>query len=165
MPKAAAIIALTLAVLASGDLLYKNYRTEERSNYAVQANEAIAKEEEALRGDTYGGRTPEDTLAMLIDALEKGNVELASKYFALDVNTQSPDYLTRREWEDGLRQAQAENRTGGIIEILRRAEPDPENRSYQSDYKFAVYGPDGKIQAYIDMEFNKYSGTWKIQAF
>src|SRR3990167_1902802 len=34
----------------------------------------------ALR-DTYGGKTPQETLAMYIEAVEKGDYELASKYF------------------------------------------------------------------------------------
>jgi hypothetical protein len=31
--------------------------------------------------DTYGGKTPQETLKMYIDAVEKGDYELASKYF------------------------------------------------------------------------------------
>src|SRR3990167_10004055 len=34
--------------------------------------------------DTYGGSTPEETLQLFIDALKKGDTELASKYFVLD---------------------------------------------------------------------------------
>ena len=52
--------------------------------------------EAAMRADTWGGKTPEETLAMFVDALKKGDIALASKYFMLDTNTQSPDYLTRR---------------------------------------------------------------------
>ncbi len=37
----------------------------------------------ALKNDTYGGKTPEETLKMFIEALKKEDVELASKYFAL----------------------------------------------------------------------------------
>lgn len=39
--------------------------------------------EEQLRNDKYGGKTPEETFDMLIAALEKGDVELASKYFVV----------------------------------------------------------------------------------
>ena len=44
-------------------------------------------EEDALRramADTHGGKTPQETLAMYIDAVEKGDYELASKYFIGD---------------------------------------------------------------------------------
>lgn len=39
--------------------------------------------EEQLHNDKYGGKTPEETFVMFIAALEKGDVELASKYFVL----------------------------------------------------------------------------------
>ncbi len=35
----------------------------------------------AYEQDTYGGVTPEETLALFVDALEAGNIELAAKYY------------------------------------------------------------------------------------
>src|SRR3989338_1604135 len=40
--------------------------------------------EEPYKNDTYGGKTPEETWAMFLDALKKGDIDLASKYFAVD---------------------------------------------------------------------------------
>ena len=40
--------------------------------------------ERPYRNDKYGGKTPEETFDMFIAALEKGDVELASKYFVLE---------------------------------------------------------------------------------
>ncbi len=40
--------------------------------------------QELYRNDKYGGKTPEETFDMFIAALEKGDVELASKYFVLE---------------------------------------------------------------------------------
>ncbi|MBI4130673.1 hypothetical protein HY468_05120, partial [Candidatus Roizmanbacteria bacterium] len=40
--------------------------------------------EDEYRNDTYGGATPEETLALFIAALEAGDIELASKYFLPD---------------------------------------------------------------------------------
>jgi hypothetical protein len=34
--------------------------------------------------DTYGGDTPEETLRLFIDALKRGDTDLASKYFVVD---------------------------------------------------------------------------------
>ena len=39
--------------------------------------------EERQRQDVYGGNTPEETLQLFITALEKDDLELASKYFSL----------------------------------------------------------------------------------
>ena len=36
---------------------------------------------DATMADTYGGKTPQETLQMYISAVEKGDYELASKYF------------------------------------------------------------------------------------
>ena len=40
--------------------------------------------EEPYKKDIYGGKTPEETWAMFLDALKKGDIDLASKYFAVD---------------------------------------------------------------------------------
>jgi len=37
--------------------------------------------------DTYGGKTPEETLNLFIEALKKEDLELASKYFVLLATT------------------------------------------------------------------------------
>jgi len=37
----------------------------------------------AAMADTYGGKTPQETLRMYIEAVEKGDYELASKYFVI----------------------------------------------------------------------------------
>jgi hypothetical protein len=43
--------------------------------------------------DTYGGKTPEETWGMYIDALKKGDVELASKYYQVDQQNEVKDDL------------------------------------------------------------------------
>lgn len=51
--------------------------------------DALRKQaEEQLRNDEYGGKTPEETFDMFIAALEKGDVELASKYFVVQKQEQ-----------------------------------------------------------------------------
>lgn len=60
-----------------------------------QGEKAVQKTAEALKkfeaddyakamADTYGGKTPQETLQMYINAVEKGDYELASKYFIGD---------------------------------------------------------------------------------
>src|SRR3990167_11080939 len=78
---------------------------------------------EAMTADTYGGKTPRETLDMFIDALKKGDVELAAKYFELETNDMDPNYLTRKKWEDGLKKAKEENKLIEIIAQLERATP------------------------------------------
>ena len=40
--------------------------------------------EKLYRNDKYGGKAPEETFDMFIAALEKGDIELASKYFVIE---------------------------------------------------------------------------------
>lgn len=58
---------------------YLRYQNDPEYQY-VQNIEKI-KQQEA--DDPYGGATPEETLRFFIDALKKGNIDLAAKYFAM----------------------------------------------------------------------------------
>jgi hypothetical protein len=44
----------------------------------------IAKYEQKFKDDKYGGKTPEETYTMFLEALKKKDIELASKYFVLE---------------------------------------------------------------------------------
>lgn len=67
------------------------YRKTQSPEYQV---EQYYKELEALyANDTYGGSTPEETLQLFIDALKKGDVDLASRYFVIE---------EQKKWVDKL---------------------------------------------------------------
>lgn len=117
-----------------------------------------ANYEKAMKEDTYGGKTPEETLQMFIEALKKEDIELASKYFILDENG-NPD----PKWIDGLKKTREEGKLQEIATLLLKAKPDLKARSYDEDFKFSVY-ENGELKAYINLEFNKYSGIWKIES-
>ena len=118
--------------------------------------EAYKKDMEA---DTYGGKTPEETLQMFIDALKKGDVELASKYFALD-----DDLVRDEEWLEALKKTKEAGELQEVADRLSLARPNLEARAYEDDFKFTVKDKDGNYRAYIDMGFNKYSKVWKIES-
>ena len=48
----------------------------------------------AQKADTYGGKTPQETLQLYIDAVELGDYSLASKYFVIDKQGQELKSLT-----------------------------------------------------------------------
>jgi len=114
--------------------------------------------EKAMREDTYGGKTPEETLQMFIEALKKEDIELASKYFMLDKNG-NPD----PKWINGLKKAKDAGKLQEIANLLSKAKPDLEARSSNEDFKFSVY-ENGNLKAYINLEFNPQSGVWKIES-
>src|SRR3989338_5875636 len=72
---------------------------------------------EAMTADTYGGKTPQETLDLFVDALKKGDIELASKYFLLDEN------LSREKWLDSLQKKKIAGELGSVIDIVLKAQP------------------------------------------
>ena len=62
--------------------------------------------EESLRKpyqeDIYGGATPEETWGMFLDALKAGDIELASKYFAVENQSEEKKFLLREQQLDNL---------------------------------------------------------------
>ena len=119
--------------------------------------------EATMRADTYGGKTPEETLAMFVDALKKGDIDLASKYFMLDTNTQSPDYLTRNSIKKVLEEK--ENRDGlqEFISLVENATSTSEKPLFEGDFGFIIK-QSGEVISDVNMGLNKYSGVWKIES-
>ena len=114
--------------------------------------------EKAMTEDTFGGKTPEETLQMFIEALKKEDIELASKYFILEDDGQ-PD----PKWKEGLIKTKETGKLLEVIGLLSKAKSDLEAISNKEDFKFATY-ENSKLKAYINLEFNKYSGVWKIES-
>ncbi|MEK7560005.1 MAG: hypothetical protein AAB522_01760, partial [Patescibacteria group bacterium] len=75
-----------LAIMIAGFFLllwanvYHNGKTDEQKS----AEQYLKDLKKAYENDTYGGKTPEETLQLFIDALKKGDIELASKYFVIE---------------------------------------------------------------------------------
>lgn len=104
----------------------------------------------AYQNDRYGGETPEETLALYIDALEKRDVDLAARYY---VPEKSNDIKVERvkDIEAGYLDRH--------IEIFRSASSSgnslPSNRYY-----FSVR--EGQNRFEITLEQNQNSKLWKI---
>ena len=135
------------------------YRREvEKSALALPAKlEAYKKAREA---DTYGGKTPEETLQMFIEALENRDLELASKYFAIDNDSVERD----SEHLENLKKAEKEGRVPLIINAVSKAKYDPELKGASDNSVWFVVLEEGEPIADINLEFNQYSGVWKIES-
>ncbi len=114
---------------------------------------AIKQMEEDLKADIYGGKTPEQTLQMFVEALTKEDIELASKYFALG----GP--LSREEWKQKIKKETKE-----LIDIVSRAVPTSGQEPSERSFWFSVYDNKGETEQLIEMFFNTWSGVWKIQS-
>lgn len=65
-----------------GWYFFRQWQGEKAVEELVGRLERIKQEDyQKAMADTYGGRIPQETLLMYIDAVEKRNYELASKYF------------------------------------------------------------------------------------
>lgn len=130
---------------------------ETQKNYE-QAMKALSEYEEMMRNDIYGGKTPQETLDMFIDALEKEDFELASRYFIVGGKTK------RERFEQDLRKIEDEGRLDLIISILMRSKPYLFDVLSDKDYKFAAFNSSGEMEMYVNMELNEYSNVWKIES-
>lgn len=97
--------------------------------------------------DTYGGKTPQETLQMYIDAVEKGDYGLASKYFVIE----KQDY-----WKNELNQISQESKISNFLSPLKQAYGSA--GEYSADHRgFSIYNP-------VGVDFVLYpNGIWKIK--
>jgi len=100
--------------------------------------------------DTYGGKTPKETLDLFITAVEKGDFTLASKYFVLD---------KQEEWEKRLENGDRQ-KLNNWVDSLKRAQE--RGSLWEGNFQMEVKSEGDKIGLVID--FTKYpSSVWKIQ--
>lgn len=125
-------------------------------NYDIAMN-TIANFEEAMRNDTYGGETPQETLELFIHALNKGDMDLAAKYFVLETDGTQNKKLTQLLFD-----IQKNKEMELFLNLLSNVEPNEEDRISEDDYKFIAVDGKGDVVLYIDMTLNEYSGVWKI---
>ena len=107
--------------------------------------------------DTYGGKTPEETWAMFLEALKKGDVELASKYFWPEKQVEFKQLLQNTKDQGNLQTwiNQMEN--------LRKSG----NQSGAADqvyYSFEVYNVQLKqnLTERVVFILSPYTKIWKI---
>jgi len=100
-----------------------------------QLAEELKKQEEEqyqkAMADTYGGKTPQETLKMYIDAVQKGDYELASKYFIESKREKEKQSLLNSKKED------IEN----IIKILKQVRPRTKeeiDKILKSNYEYFI---------------------------
>ena len=139
-----AIIALALGSLAVSGYFFNPERQAERE---------LKELERQYAEDTYGGKTPEETLELFISALESGDIELASKYFVID---------KREEWRSRLQDISNNSNLGLMIEDLM----GPKNK-YQfidgNDDRYIYEILNGKNQLTVQIDIGKGpTGIWKI---
>jgi hypothetical protein len=81
------IIKITVIVFGALFIIYLLIMVPEFWK-SYKAQKALEKFEAEMRKpyeeDIYGGKTPEETWSMFLDALKKGDIDLASKYYDVE---------------------------------------------------------------------------------
>jgi len=150
------VLVLMILLVGGGYSVWNKYFSFNPTKVLEQAEQDYIA---AMTADTYGGKTPQETLDMFVEALRTGDIELASKYFLLDEN------LSREEWVARLVDIENDGFLAQMIQdITTRSQPDLDNRIDENDFKFVLYAEDGRVGARINMQFNQLSEVWKIKS-
>lgn len=146
-----------LAMIAAGFLVAYGtnyYSNIKRYNAEVKKEEARLAEVERLRklyeSDTFGGQTPEETLSLFIDALKKGDTELASKYFVLD---------KQDKWSKNLQKIKELNQLEFMAKDLENSKE--KKVLSESQIVFNYYNDLKQLAVAVNLAKNP-NGTWKI---
>ena len=137
-----AVMVLAVFLLAEYDRRQNAKALDELAQTVVDIQKADY--EEALK-DTYGGKTPQETLSLYILALEKNDYELASRYF---IGTKQKEEL------ENLNRIDSQFKTVYLSDLKKILEKSG-TYSDQKDY----FTFDGDIL----LNLKKYpNGVWKI---
>jgi hypothetical protein len=141
------LVAVALFLFGIGYNYYDQWRGERRVEQLAEALRQIEQEiYNKKAADTTGGKTPQETLDLFITAVEKGDYELASKYFVIE---------KQEEELKSLQNSKKEN-VHNVMGLLKQAKNT--SGEYSFDKKgFSFYQP-------ILVNFILYpSGNWKIE--
>lgn len=109
--------------------------------------------EEIYRQDKYGGKTPEETFNLFLTALEKGDLDLASKYFVVD---------KQDEWRQNLEKIKANGHLAEMVEDLGGADLTEKDDFEATYYVKSVSDQGEELWTPIILHRVKLSGIWKI---
>ena len=155
-------LTLIILGLALNYFWQTNFSPAARANRQMEEQykkyqEFVDKYKQAMTADTYGGKTPQETLDLFVAALEKGDIELASKYFMLKENGERDE-----KWLLNLEATQKANRIIEIVSTLKKA--IPAGSSMKDVFGFEIRNEEGNIVGDVGLSLNTYSQVWKIES-
>ncbi len=76
-----AIVLVVIVGVVAWEIYKESQLPQKADELQRQIDQEREQERQRLMADTYGGKTPQETLRMYIEAVEQGDYELASRYF------------------------------------------------------------------------------------
>ncbi|MEK7567517.1 MAG: hypothetical protein AAB513_01175 [Patescibacteria group bacterium] len=144
-----------------------------QENYIAKVKAEDKRLEELQKNDTYGGKTPEETLDLYIEALKKGDVGLASKYYRVDQQEEVLRDLAEVKTKNNLEfpidfATEVKNRGNktcvedNCYIVYEYVNPKEEILSIEGSQD-TITIPKGNLRKRsINLEFNKFPNIWKI---
>jgi len=127
--------------------------------------------------DTYGGKTPQETYEMYIDAMKRGRADLAAKYFELGrTQRENKQFLENLKKLGSLEKwAQTKPQWDSFVEISEIPWPGGTKKAYEYviafvepieimgfDGNLRMLGPENSGTTTIQFVFVEVAGIWKI---
>lgn len=110
--------------------------------------------ENAYKNDTYGGRTPEETLEIFIVALQKGDVDLASKYFVLE---------KRQKIKSDMMIAKEKGNINLLLNDLKK-EMKKSCSDFSEECQFVTFDNNNVAEFSYSLRKNEYNNKWLIES-
>ena len=149
-------IILIYYLAFTAKLLWDSYQWQKKTE---QFEETMRK---PYKEDIYGGKTPEETWSMFLDALKKGDIDLASKYYDVEHQEKERSILLniKEKKELDLLLSQLSN-------PLQKDEDTPDFLKQDKERAYYYYifeDPISKEKYRNDVNFylNPYTKVWKI---
>ncbi len=158
------MVAGILILIAGGYLVYSRYFSSEARYYRqtqkqYEAYQQFAnKYQTAMGNDTYGGKTPEETLRLFTEALKKDDLELAGKYFVL-----REDGQTDPVWQEALQKTKDAGMLAKTIEIIPQMTYDASSSLPETAW-YIFKNHKGDVQYSVSLKLNPISKIWKIES-
>lgn len=118
--------------------------------------------EEPYKKDIYGGKTPEETWGMYIDALKKGNIDLASRYYRVGDQGKRKNFLLGAKNRDNLK-LYLEQLSAPLLKDTSLPDFILADKT-RAHYFYSMKSPEnGEILNHsIEFYLNPYTEIWKI---
>jgi len=131
------------------------YRIQNQvSNQYIASQEAQQAALEAqYKNDPYGGATPEETLRLFIEALEKKDYTLASNYFVPE---------KRKEELNLLPDAVKSGGVAGIVRAYRTGQVKSTKYAGEEKFEFRLYEPGSTAPFILTIIENPFTNKWLI---
>ncbi len=160
------LVFFGIMILVGGGYLTWNNYLSPSAQYARQANanyqkylDQQSRYEAAMTADTYGGKTPEETITMFKDALIKKDVELASDYFLLDEDGEKNPLI-----KQNLQKLFDDNQIQKVLDLINNLKPSAFDTGDSGLKEFVVLTQQGFVNYSVTLKLNKYSNVWKIES-